>query len=335
MRQGLSDDFLTVIFGYKSRQGTSTVIATVRKSLGQRFSLENVGINAITRDNFIERHVTEFTNQLYNSEPNISRAIVFIDGTYIKVEKSSNFQAQRLSYSTHKGYHLLKSALIVVPDGYILDIHGPYFSDSRNNDAALFTNEFQSEINEFREWFQKNDIIVLDRGYRDAVPLLLEQLGIVIKVPAFLQQNKKQFTTEEANDSRLITKTRWVVEARNGHLKSIFKFFAETISITHTVNLGDFLKIAAAIINRYKDPIHMENDEAELANELLERARQPNIMQARVDVENLKTRNGRWVRLNHHHVNGFPRLTLDYLRDLTVFHLACIKFILLQPMSKI
>ena len=29
------------------------------------------------------------------------------------------------------------NALVVAPDRYILDIHGPYFSDSRNNDALM------------------------------------------------------------------------------------------------------------------------------------------------------------------------------------------------------
>lgn len=64
MRQGLSDDFLTFIFGYGSRQRTSTVIATVRQSLMLRFVPENLGLNAITRNDFIERHVTDFANQL-------------------------------------------------------------------------------------------------------------------------------------------------------------------------------------------------------------------------------------------------------------------------------
>lgn len=44
----------------------------------------------------------------------------------------------------HKGRHLIKPALVVAPDGYILDIHGPYFSDSRNNDASMLQNEMDT-----------------------------------------------------------------------------------------------------------------------------------------------------------------------------------------------
>ena len=33
------------------------------------------------------------------------------------------------------------------------------------------------------------------------------------KMPYFLDKNQKQFTTEQANQSRMGTKIRWVVEA--------------------------------------------------------------------------------------------------------------------------
>lgn len=194
MRQGLSDDILTTMFGYKSRQNTSSVISTVRKSLCLRFVPENIGVYAITRNQFIQRHVTEFANQLYNIEPNIPRVIAFIDGTYLEVEKSSNFEAQRLSFGLHKNYNLLKPAITVAPDGYILDIHGPYFSDHHNNDAAILNHQLQRDGEQFREWFEENDILILDRGYRDSAPLL-GQLGITMRSPPCLQRNQRQLTT--------------------------------------------------------------------------------------------------------------------------------------------
>ena len=105
MRQGLADEFLTFMFGYSSRQRTSTIIATVRTSLMLRFVPTNLGFNAINRDDFIQRHVTDFANQLYNPEPDVPRAIAYIDGTYVEVEKSSNFQTARQSYSMHKHHY--------------------------------------------------------------------------------------------------------------------------------------------------------------------------------------------------------------------------------------
>lgn len=91
MHQGLSDDFLNVLFQYPSRQATSLAIATVRQSLMQRFVTSNIGLDAITTDNYVERHVTEFANQLYNPEPHVPRVIALIDGTYSYIPKSRNF----------------------------------------------------------------------------------------------------------------------------------------------------------------------------------------------------------------------------------------------------
>lgn len=74
-----------------------------------------------------------------------------------------------------------------------------------------------------RHWFQENDIVLIDRGYRDATELLVH-LGVMWKMPAHLPPGERQLNTEDANDSRIVTKSRWIVEARNGHIKSIFKF---------------------------------------------------------------------------------------------------------------
>ncbi|XP_018401831.1 PREDICTED: uncharacterized protein LOC108778997 [Cyphomyrmex costatus] len=316
MRQGLSDEFLRIIFQYPSRRATSMAVATVRQSLMLRFVPQNIGFDAITRQDYIDRHVTDFDNILYNAEPQTRRVITCIDGTYMYIQKSSNFRALRQSYCVHKGRHLVKPVLIVAPDGYILDIQGPYFSDSRNNDAAILQNE--ADADRMLRWFQEDDIVIVDRGYRDAIDLL-RRLGITWKMPALLPRNQCQLSTDEANESRLVTKQRWIVEARNGHLKLIFKFLQQTISMHHVPNLGDFCRIAGAIINRYHPTIEMEGADAEKAYEMLEKAKEPNIVQALVEVENLKTRNAqRWVPINDAQLVDFPMLDIEYLKMLTV-----------------
>ncbi|XP_029158004.1 uncharacterized protein LOC114930409 [Nylanderia fulva] len=171
------------------------------------------------------------------------------------------------------------------------------WADARNNDAQMLRNEFEQNMQEIREWFQNGDIFIVDRGYRDAIPLL-EAMGITHRMPCLLERDQRQFTTEQANESRIVTKTRWVVETRNGHLNSIFKFFANVIQITHTKNLGDFLRIAGGIINKYHPPIRMEEANAELARELLQQSRQVNVVQERVDAENLRVLRANWNRLN-------------------------------------
>lgn len=95
LRQGISDEFLNVVFSYTSRQSVSLAIATVRQSLMIRFVPENIGFQAIARNQFIERHVTEFSNALYNTEPQQQKAIIYEDCTYLDIEKSSCFAALR------------------------------------------------------------------------------------------------------------------------------------------------------------------------------------------------------------------------------------------------
>lgn len=317
LRQGISDDFLKVIFQYPTRQDTSLIISNVRISLTKRFVPNNLGFNAITRENYITRHVTEFVNELYNPNPNQPKAIAYIDCTYSKIEKNSNFRILRQSYCFHKKEHMVKPEVIVAPDGYILAIQGPYFSDIKNNDATILNQEFERDIEGIRTWFQDGDIFIVDRGYRDSTPLF-QQLGINYHMPPFLTRGHRQFTTDEANSSRLITKTRWVVESRNGHFKSIFKFFKGTISTTHVVNLGDFYRIAGALINRFHRLITMPGTNIQFARRILERFNDVNVIQAKVEAENLQNRIGRWVQLDHTHVRNFPRLTMEYLKDLTI-----------------
>jgi len=63
----------------------------------------------------------------------------------------------------------------------------------------------------------------------------------------------------------------------------------------------------------------MHEVNAEMARQLLEKAREPNVVQAIVEVDNLKNRNiHRWVQLDARHLLDFPVLTLDFLKDLTI-----------------
>lgn len=107
--------------------------------------------------------------------------------------------------------------------------------------------EYSTGIN---NWLQPEDIIIVDRGYRDVIPLL-ENNGLTCRMPPLLEAGENQLSTEDANEARLITKSRWIVEARNGHIKSIFKFFNMTMQIQALPHIGDFYRIAGALINRY------------------------------------------------------------------------------------
>ena len=60
------------------------------------------------------------------------------------------------------------------------------------------------------KWLTDDDVILLDRGFRDATPTM-KMLGFRVAIPNFLN-GRTQLTTEEANQSRFLTANRWVIE---------------------------------------------------------------------------------------------------------------------------
>ena len=81
----------------------------------------------------------------------------------------------------------------------------------------------------------------------------MQALDLDVAMPPFLD-GKKQFSAEEANQSRCITKVRWVVEEANRRIKQ-FRYFANTIQNSSLMYLESDLSIACALINRYQRPM--------------------------------------------------------------------------------
>ena len=262
-----------MLYGLSSRQNVSQRIKCGRLTLMQKFVPQHLGLGAISRDNFVANHVSEFACRLYIQDfeevGRIKQAVVIIDGTYLYIPKSGNYRAARQSLSVHKHRHLIKPVMLVAPDGYILDVHGPYFADSKNNDANILRDHMEQDGDSLRTWTQPYDVMLVDRGYRD-VEDYLEGLGLQHEMPEYLKRGAKQHSVEEANRSRLVTKLRWVVESRNGHVKSIFKLFRDMIPAALVPNIGDFFRIACAIINAYHPPIEMLNATEQVAEQMLE-----------------------------------------------------------------
>lgn len=176
--------------------------------------------------------------------------------------------------------------------------------------------ELEENIGGIRNWFREGDIFLVDRGYRDIIPFL-DELNFDCKMPASMQLGERQLTTEEANKARIVTIQRWIVEARNGHIKSIFRFLDGIIPRAHVLHLRDFYLIAGAMINKYHELIFMEGKTAELAQTMKEKIDDVNILQTYIEFENLERRRAIWIRLGENQLQGFPRLDLEYLKRLT------------------
>ena len=78
-------------------------------------------------------HQTERARRLHNAEGN--HIVLILDGTYLFIQKSMNFEFQRITYSGYKHRNLIKPFMVVYPDGYIADVFGPYAGNT--NDASI------------------------------------------------------------------------------------------------------------------------------------------------------------------------------------------------------
>ena len=84
------------------------------------------------------------------------------------------------------------------------------------------------------------------------------EMGYDIKMPDFLDKNSKQFTSEQANETRLVTKCRWVVESFHARFKK-WRIFAERIDQSFILNIAALTRILAACINKYRAVLYDAN----------------------------------------------------------------------------
>ena len=91
-------------------------------------------------------------------------------------------------------------------------VHSLYLTTS--NDASILRDVFDTN-QAFVNLFRMNDCFVLDRGFRDVIQFL-EKKNFSAKTPSIKKRNESQLNAQAANNSRLVTNIRWVVEAVHG-----------------------------------------------------------------------------------------------------------------------
>jgi len=74
-------------------------------------------------------------------------------------------------------------------------------------------------------------------------------------MPHFSDTSTASLTTTQANQSRLVTKNRYIVEILNGKLKKTFQYFDKTIQNTTIPYMFEDFKIACTLLNMtFKPP---------------------------------------------------------------------------------
>ena len=152
-------------------------------SLMEHFVPRYLGFEHISRQNVIDKHTGPLATRLF-TKPGDNKAILILDGTYIYVQKSANNIVQRKIFSFHEGRPLIKPMMLVSTDGYIISAIGPYLANARNNDASITKHSIMNNREGIIDWLEFNDVLIIDRGFRDSLPLL-NHLGYETYMPAF------------------------------------------------------------------------------------------------------------------------------------------------------
>lgn len=164
---------------------------------------------------------------------------------------------------------------------------------------------------------QPGDVFIFDRGFRDCLEHL-QANGYVTKTPEFVlkSQPRQQLITDQANRSRLVTKTRYVVEAQNGHLKTVWPYFAKTWPTLCVSELGVDLRIAAALLNKFFDRIVADKGhETQVANAMLARLDAPNFVHE--IIQELSNEDVAEFCLIEDDIFRFPRIEKENLPQIT------------------
>jgi len=116
LRTGMSLQACGLLFGIDKRRA-SEKFHMVRKLLMRAFVPSNLGYNSITREDYIQQHGTTLSQMLLQIDPtqrDIAASIM--DGTYLYIQKSTNFKVQKQTWS-FKNANLVKPFKMVAADG--------------------------------------------------------------------------------------------------------------------------------------------------------------------------------------------------------------------------
>jgi hypothetical protein len=125
-----------------------------------------------------------------------------------------------------------------------------------------------------------------------------------------------QLTTLQANESRFVTKCRWVVEGINGFLKK-FKSLKEVENNSLKHIIYDY-KIAAAFVNQFFKQLYSDGDESNqllIAKSMKDRLNMPNKLEKEVAKLKLNTKSSNeYIKLDAININDFPRLSIESIK---------------------
>ncbi|XP_026464766.1 uncharacterized protein LOC113367370 [Ctenocephalides felis] len=287
LKTGNSNQVIAGVFNISKRQ-VSHYYKQILIGFEKDILDQNFGLESFTRTQLISE--TSYNAQKILGLTNEQLALI-CDGTYIRHEKSTNNEYQRKSFSGQKRVPLCKPFTICTTNGFIVDFLGPYLATQ--NDATIMKIILKN-AHGIRTFLQPDDILLVDRGFRDALTDI-KSAGYVPLMPC-CRGRRKQLTTEEANESRRITKLRWVIEAVHGNIAQRYRLLHNTLNNKLLPKVRTLCKIVGFLHNKYGKRLSSDGDLAdEVINYMNERTI-PNTLHDEV-IENRWTRRATTLQL--------------------------------------
>lgn len=312
LRTGSSNNFISSVFEIENEIKVSDFCESVINSFENDVLPNYFGVNSIKREDLINNHTSIYAKKLFN----LSNELVLVfDGTYLRHQKSKNNEYQRKAYSGQKKYPLVKPFTICATDGFVVDVPGPFLATE--NDATIMK-KVMNDPNGIRSIMKSGDVCIVDRGFRDVVPYL-ESLGFKVLMPA-LKGKRPNLNTKESNESRYVTKLRWVVEAVHGIIGKKYKLLHQQLDNKLLPKAGAYCRIACFLNNFFGKRLNSDTDDDGLQDIIIERMLNTNHNENTLSLE---AETARWsrrptttVKVTSEEISDFPEMTE---RDLKIF----------------
>lgn len=309
LRTGSSNSIISTLFNIKYDQMISEYCESVLNAFEKDALPLHFGAQSCSRDDLIANHTSPYVQKLHEYE---NRLILIYDGTYLRHEKSSNNYYQRKSYSGQKKVPLCKPFTVCTTDGFVIDTYGPYVGTM--NDAEIMK-VVLSDPHGLRILLKEGDVFIVDRGFRD-IKQYLESEGFIVLMPA-LKGKRKQLTTAEANESRFVTKLRWVVEAVHGIIGSKFKLLHNQLDNKLLPVAKTYCRIAGLLVNLFGKRLNYDTGlQDEIAENMMSKRNIDNSLAKEVEEQNWNRKKKPFQRLTSSDVLDFPEMTEKDLKIL-------------------
>ena len=307
---------LAELLNFSNGQSARLTFHSIRKILMTHFTRNHLGYGHLPRERLVQEHGRDVATLLFAGGDS-EKAIVLMDSTLIPIEKSNNHYASRKTWSQQKSTRCIKFMIVCAPDGYVLHTEGPFYADYRNNDEGIFGDMLGDNNSAFRTYFNPEDVIIADLGFRKVVDHVSRR-GYDMITPSY-RARRQQLTTEEANHSRTVTMVRWPVELAFGRVKGVYKIFRYRYRNSLIPVIGDLFRICLALLNCFRDPPNMGTPlQMFYAQRALARKQMANSLQILAIDERMITRRVIWQEVTGEELSDFPHLTLQDVRDLAL-----------------